>query len=190
MASSSDLESHKPCQLARDTLTKACNFARQYTEEQVKHILKGKFVHSWFELAQSLTVAPQNLITAYQESSSPSEFHNAIIKSKTPDPRKGTVIPSAVSDRGQVAEDNIDGLKDGENLFDVHNDHATFLHVPRLGIKTEQRIWSSGIHSWDDLLGGDFTWFSRMRRDILKRTIEDSIEHLCRRFNRRNAGVA
>jgi len=57
----------------------------------------------------------------------------------------------------------------------------TFLHVPRLGIKTEQRIWSSGIHSWDDLLGEDFTWFSPMRRDIVKRFIEDSIEHLCRR---------
>ena len=152
--------------------------------------MKGKFVLSWFELAQSLTVAPQNLITAYQSSSSPSEFHNAIIKLKPPAPRKRTVISRPVSDRGQVAKDNSDGLKEGENLFDIHNDDATFLHVPRLGIKTEQRIWSSGSHSWEDLLGGNFTWFSRMRRDILKRTIEDSIEHLCRRFNRRNAGVA
>lgn len=111
--------------IGRDTLTKACKFARQYTEEQVKHILKGKFVLSWFELAQSLSVAPQNLITAYQASSSPSEFHNAIIKLKPPAPQKEKVISSPVSDRGQAAEDNSDGLKDGENLFDVHNDHAT-----------------------------------------------------------------
>lgn len=54
----------------------------------------------------------------------------------------------------------------------------TFLQVPRLGIKTEQRIWSSGIHSWDDLLGGNFTWFSPMRRDIVKRCIDESIEQL------------
>jgi hypothetical protein len=37
--------------IGRDTLTKACVFARQYTEEQVKNILKGKFSLSWFELA-------------------------------------------------------------------------------------------------------------------------------------------
>jgi hypothetical protein len=111
--------------IGRDTLTKACKFARQYTEEQVKHILKGKFVLSWFELAQGLTVAPQNLITAYQASSSPTEFHNAIIKLKPPAQKKGTVISSAVSDRSQVARDTSDGLKDGENLFDVQNDHAT-----------------------------------------------------------------
>lgn len=104
--------------IGRDSLSKACKFARQFTEDQVKDILKGKFVLSWFELAQSLTVAPQNLITAYQASSSPSEFHNAIIKLKPPAPRKGTVISTAVSDRGQVAKDSSDGLKDGENLFD------------------------------------------------------------------------
>jgi hypothetical protein len=37
--------------IGRDTLTNACVFARQYTEEQVKNILKGKFSLSWFELA-------------------------------------------------------------------------------------------------------------------------------------------
>lgn len=111
--------------IGRDTLTKACKFARQYTEEQVKHILKGKFVLSWFELAQSLTVAPQNLITVYQASSSPGEFHNAIIKLKPPAPKKGKVIFSPVSDRGQAAKDNSDGSQDAEDLFEVHNDHAT-----------------------------------------------------------------
>jgi hypothetical protein len=44
---------------------------------------------------------------------------------KPPAPRKETVISSAVSDRGQISEDNSDRLKDGEYLFDVHNDHAT-----------------------------------------------------------------
>ena len=56
----------------------------------------------------------------------------------------------------------------------------TFLHVPRLGIKTEQRIWSSGIHSWDDLLRGDLKCFSLKRADALRRCIEDSKEHLSR----------
>ena len=57
----------------------------------------------------------------------------------------------------------------------------TFVHVLGLGIKTEQRIWSSGIHSWDNLLGGNFTWFSPMRRENIKRGIEESLEHLSRK---------
>ena len=56
----------------------------------------------------------------------------------------------------------------------------TFLHVPGLGIKSEQRIWSSGIHSWDDLLRGDLKCFSLKMADTLRRSIEDSKEHLSR----------
>jgi uncharacterized protein len=54
----------------------------------------------------------------------------------------------------------------------------TFLHIQGLGIKSEQRIWSSGVHSWDDLLRGDCPHFFHMREDVIKRWIEDSIEHL------------
>ena len=54
----------------------------------------------------------------------------------------------------------------------------TFLHIPGLGIKSEQRIWSSGIHLWEDLLKEDLAHFSRKRTDFLKRGIEESLEHL------------
>jgi uncharacterized protein YprB with RNaseH-like and TPR domain len=54
----------------------------------------------------------------------------------------------------------------------------TFLHIRGLGIRSEQRIWSSGIHSWDDLFRGDLTHFSQERRDIWRRGIEESKEHL------------
>ena len=57
----------------------------------------------------------------------------------------------------------------------------TFLHVPGLGIKTEQRIWNSGIHCWDDMLRQDLFHFSFKKREVLKRSIEDSIEHLSAR---------
>ena len=110
--------------IGRDTLTKACKFARHYTENQVKQILKGKFVLSWFELAQNLTVAPQYLITAYQASSSPSEFHNVIMKLKVPAPRKGTVVSSAVSGGGQVGGTISDGSQDVGISDEVHIDHA------------------------------------------------------------------
>ncbi len=57
----------------------------------------------------------------------------------------------------------------------------TFIHVPGLGIKSEQRIWSSGIHSWEDLLRGNLRCFSLKRADTLKQSIEQSLEHLSRR---------
>jgi len=57
----------------------------------------------------------------------------------------------------------------------------TFLHIPGLGIKTEQRIWNSGIHCWDDLLRQDPMHFSPKKREVLKRSIEGSIEHLSNR---------
>ena len=54
----------------------------------------------------------------------------------------------------------------------------TFLHIPGLGVKSEQRIWSSGIHSWDDLLRESLPRFSPQRTDFLKRGIEESLEQL------------
>ena len=57
----------------------------------------------------------------------------------------------------------------------------TFLHIPGLGIKTEQRIWDSGICCWDDLLRGGYARISPKKRDIIARCIEESIEHLSSR---------
>jgi len=57
----------------------------------------------------------------------------------------------------------------------------TFIHVPGLGIRTEQRIWNSRIHCWDDLLRQDLIHFSPRKREVIKRSIEDSIEHLSNR---------
>jgi len=57
----------------------------------------------------------------------------------------------------------------------------TFLHVPGLGIKTEAKFWSSGIQSWEDLLGQELIHFSPKKGDVLKRSLEESIEHLSNR---------
>ena len=57
----------------------------------------------------------------------------------------------------------------------------TFLHIPGLGIKTEQRIWNSGFHCWDDLLRQDPIPFSPKKGEVLKRSIDESIEHLTNR---------
>ena len=89
----------------------------------MKHILKGNFVLSWFVLAQSLTVAPQNLITVYQASSSPSEFHNAIIKLKPP-ARKKENATNTVSESIEVGEERSYSPPDPGIGVDVQDDHT------------------------------------------------------------------
>jgi uncharacterized protein len=54
----------------------------------------------------------------------------------------------------------------------------TFVHIPGIGIKSEQKIWSSGVHCWDDLCGGDLSVCVRIRKDYLRQSIEESNEHL------------
>jgi uncharacterized protein YprB with RNaseH-like and TPR domain len=54
----------------------------------------------------------------------------------------------------------------------------TFVHVPGIGIRSEQKIWSSGVHSWDDLDNGDPSFCVRIGKDRLKQSIEESIKHL------------
>ena len=54
----------------------------------------------------------------------------------------------------------------------------TFVHMPGIGIKSEQKIWSSGIHSWDDLDKGDPFFIVRVGKELLERSIEESNEHL------------
>jgi uncharacterized protein len=54
----------------------------------------------------------------------------------------------------------------------------SFVHIPGVGIKSEQKIWLSGIHSWDELLTGELSLFTPTKRDRLKRSVEESNEHL------------
>ena len=54
----------------------------------------------------------------------------------------------------------------------------TFVHIPGIGRKSERKIWSSGVHCWDDLCVGDFCLNVRIGKDHLKQSIEESIEHL------------
>jgi len=75
--------------VGQDSLTKACKFAKQYSEEQLQIFVHGNFQLSWFQIAQNLSVEPQKLIDVYQEVRNPSEFHNAIMKLKDPVERRG-----------------------------------------------------------------------------------------------------
>ncbi len=54
----------------------------------------------------------------------------------------------------------------------------TFVHIPGIGIRSEQKIWSSGVHCWDDLDKPGLFVCVRIGRECLERCIEESNEHL------------
>jgi hypothetical protein len=67
---------------------------------------------------RNLSVAPQNLIAAYQGSGSPGEFHNAIMKLKPQAVKRGTVNSNLVSEPNQGTREISDTPKDSDNLFE------------------------------------------------------------------------
>ena len=75
--------------IGRDTLAKACKFAKQYSKEHVAMLLKGNFAISWTQIAPHLTVEPQKVIETYQVSPDPKQFYYGIIKLKSPSEVRG-----------------------------------------------------------------------------------------------------
>jgi uncharacterized protein YprB with RNaseH-like and TPR domain len=51
----------------------------------------------------------------------------------------------------------------------------TFIHVPGIGPKTEQRLWQHGILTWNDYLESEQSLFSRGRDAFVRRNLEDSV---------------
>lgn len=50
----------------------------------------------------------------------------------------------------------------------------TFCHVPGIGLTTEQRLWSSGILSWDDLMHTPHIPLSAAKAQTLRGVVEES----------------
>jgi uncharacterized protein YprB with RNaseH-like and TPR domain len=51
----------------------------------------------------------------------------------------------------------------------------TFIHVPGIGPKTEQRLWQHGILTWKDYLKSEQRFFPRGRDAFVRRNLEDSV---------------
>ena len=52
--------------VGKDTLAKACKFARIYSHDQLEILIRGSFYLSWFQISQNLAVEPRKLIDVYQ----------------------------------------------------------------------------------------------------------------------------
>ena len=75
--------------VGRDTLAKACKFAKQFNREQVETLLNGRFPLPWNRIAQNLSVKSDQFIETYQQSETPDQFYNGIIKLKNPEEKRG-----------------------------------------------------------------------------------------------------
>ena len=51
----------------------------------------------------------------------------------------------------------------------------TFIHVPGIGLKTEQELWKQGILTWEDFLGSRTTPLSPARDTLVRQILGDSI---------------
>jgi len=54
----------------------------------------------------------------------------------------------------------------------------TFIHIPGIGIKTEQRFWDSGIHNWDDFTPNCPVRLSQSKMDTIASYLEESKQNL------------
>ena len=53
----------------------------------------------------------------------------------------------------------------------------TFLHIPGIGVKTEERLWDAGIQSWDAFVEPYPARLSPNRTESLRRYLDESREH-------------
>lgn len=75
--------------IGSDTLSKACRFAKRYTEEQVGRLLNGRVTIAWNHIATNLSAEPEKLIDVYEKSESPEQFNYDIIKFKNSGENRG-----------------------------------------------------------------------------------------------------
>ncbi len=54
----------------------------------------------------------------------------------------------------------------------------TFCHIPGVGLSTERRYWSAGLHSWDLVNGATALPVTGTKADALRRSIETSAAQL------------
>jgi uncharacterized protein YprB with RNaseH-like and TPR domain len=56
----------------------------------------------------------------------------------------------------------------------------TFCHIPRVSLRTEEKLWSAGMHKWDSVLSSDTIPVARVKKETLQKHLDDSIFNLQR----------
>jgi hypothetical protein len=69
---------------SKSTLHKACQFAKNFSDQKLNELLTGPFQISWRDISQNLKVNPDDFVKAYLESATAEEFRNAVTELKDP----------------------------------------------------------------------------------------------------------
>ena len=78
---------------SKNTLHKACQFARNFTMEHLRTLIEGTVSLSWRDVAQNLTVDAEDFVKTYKESNTVHEFRNAVTKFKHQGEVRGEMKP-------------------------------------------------------------------------------------------------
>ena len=157
--------------IGKDTLAKSCKFARQYSKEDVEILLRGRFVVSWRQISQNLTVAPQKIIEIYRQAPSREQFYNGIIKLKDPSEARGRARRSSVRETSVVKEPEAEKTS---GLSSVSHDIAAGRMSPELtgSIETVESIPK------DDNIAEETIKDLLQRNEQLRKQLEDAMREL------------
>jgi hypothetical protein len=88
---------------SKSTLHKACQFSREFSQDQMQALTAGPFITPWGFVVNNMTIGSANFMKAYQESANFREFRNAVTKLK-PKKESGDGTNSQVSRRKSLRE--------------------------------------------------------------------------------------
>lgn len=120
---------------SKSALHKACQFAREFTQEQMEALTKGPFTLSWRHVACNMTVGAENLVKVFQVSKNLREFCNAVTKFKPP---KGTGEKTKPKSRREL-EAEIARLRE---ILQIKDKQITGLNAEIDGLKKTVKQYS------------------------------------------------
>jgi len=77
---------------SKSTVHKSLKFAKGYSDEQLASLLNGPFSLSWRDIAQNLSVPPENFLRTYHDSEDLEQFRNAVTQLR-PTRNRSTRVP-------------------------------------------------------------------------------------------------
>jgi len=77
---------------SKSTVHKSLKFAKGYSDEQLASLLNGPFSLSWRDIAQNLSVPPEDFLRTYHDSEDLEQFRNAVTQLR-PTRNRSTRVP-------------------------------------------------------------------------------------------------
>jgi hypothetical protein len=104
---------------SKSTLHKACQFSREFSQDQMQALTAGPFITPWGFVVSNMTIGAAKFMKAYQESANFREFRKAVTNlkpAKTKKPRRKSVQELEIEinrykELVTIKDEEIDALK-------------------------------------------------------------------------------